>query len=75
VLNGQLRSNIAGVVLDRKLRERLLQIAAGEAPPLPAGEAEDAAPQADAEPEPAPTEENEAAVPLPEAVAEERASS
>ncbi len=52
VLATQLRSTVANAVLDRKLRERLIEIAQGEAPPLPAPEneettAEEAAPVAE----------------------------
>ncbi len=51
VLAGQLRSNIANIVLDRKLRSRLLAIAIGEAPPLPTTES--AEPASDAQDQPA----------------------
>jgi trigger factor len=34
VLQSQLRGSVASSVLDRKLRERMLAIATGEAPPL-----------------------------------------
>lgn len=50
VLATQLRSTVANAVLDRKLRERLIEIAQGEAPPLPDSEeptAEEAAPAAE----------------------------
>lgn len=42
VLSDQLRMSIANVVLNRKLRERLIAIATGEAPPLPDDQAETA---------------------------------
>jgi len=59
VLATQLRSTVANAVLDRKLRERLMEIAQGEAPPLPDSEEPTAEPTAE---EAAPTaEENTAA--------------
>lgn len=38
VLSSQLRRNVAGMVLDRKLKARLIEIATGVAPALPAAE-------------------------------------
>jgi trigger factor len=59
VLATQLRSTVANAVLDRKLRGRLMEIAQGEAPPLPDSEAPTEEPTAE---EAAPTaEENIAA--------------
>ncbi len=55
MLSGQLRSTVASSVLDKKLRDRLLLIATGDAPQLeaPVADAEDA-PAASAEPAEAP---------------------
>lgn len=52
-LQGQLRSSVANAVLDRKLRERLLAIATGEAPAL--NDAASASDTSDAETRPATT--------------------
>lgn len=58
VLSNQLRSSIANVVLDRKLRERLIAIATGTAPAVP-------------DSNPAPTGEAAEATPLPEQATQE----
>lgn len=52
LLNNQLRSNVANIVLDRKLRSRLIEIATGTAPALPEGATNghsDAAPSQEAD--------------------------
>jgi trigger factor len=47
VLATQLRSTVANAVLDRKLRERVMEIAQGEAPPLPDSDKATAEPTAE----------------------------
>lgn len=47
VLATQLRSTVANAVLDRKLRERVMEIAQGEAPPLPDSDEATAEPTAE----------------------------